>query len=95
MWNRIKRRGRNSEALAAARAEALLETTPAFLAEHSIKREATLDTPLAEPGLGLDSIQRMDLLATIEKQCDVTVPEALWADTPVATLRELLAHLDR
>jgi hypothetical protein len=65
MWERKNLRGHTSEALGAARGKALLETTRAFLDEHGIKRELTLDSPLAEPGLGLDSIQRLGLLAAM------------------------------
>ncbi len=93
MWERTKPRGHTPGAQATDRGRALLQTTRAFLDDNGIEREVTLDSPLAEPGLGLDSIQRMSLLATIEKQCELKIPEALWAETRTTTLRQLVAQL--
>ena len=73
--------------------EAVLHTTQSFLTQQGIERELSLDILLAEPGLGLDSLQRMDLLAEIEKACSVTIPEPLWGDQPVTSLRHLLESL--
>lgn len=60
------------------------------LAAHGIDRTVALDAPLGPDGLGLDSVGRLDLLAKVEKRCQLRIPEAYWGSRPLRDLNHLL-----
>lgn len=61
-----------------------------LMAEQNLPGEPALDRPLGETGLGLDSMARLDLLAAVEKECGVTVPEAYWGTKRFKDLNHLV-----
>ncbi|MDP6932400.1 MAG: phosphopantetheine-binding protein [Myxococcota bacterium] len=64
--------------------------TQELLASRGVVREVSLDDPLGAEGLGLDSVGQLDLLATVEKKCQVRIPEAYWGSRPLRDLNHLL-----
>ena len=60
------------------------------LAARGVERVVSLDEPLGPEGLGLDSVGRLDLLAEVEKRCQVRIPEAYWGSRPLRNLNHLL-----
>ena len=62
----------------------------AMLADRGVTRSISLDEPLGAEGLGFDSVARLDLLARIEKQCGVTIPEKYWGSKSPRNLRHLI-----
>ena len=59
-------------------------------AGRGLQSEISLDAPLGPDGLGFDSVARLDLLASVEKQCGVRIPEPFWGSRPLLSLNHLL-----
>ena len=68
----------------------LLDIARRLLREQGIQREPRLDISLAEDGLGFDSMRRLELLAAVEKECGVSIPEKYWSGPRVKDLNDLI-----
>lgn len=53
-------------------------------------REISLDAPLGEQGLGLDSLAFLRFITELENQFDVEIPEDVWIDRGQLTLTKLI-----
>jgi len=62
----------------------------AMLADRGVPRPVGLDEPLGAEGLGLDSVARLDLLASVEKRCGVRIPERYWGSQSLQNLQHLI-----
>jgi acyl carrier protein len=61
-----------------------------LMAEQGLSGEPTLASVLGEEGLGFDSMGRLDLLAAIEKEAGVTIPEKYWSGRKLRTLGDVV-----
>jgi len=61
-----------------------------LMREQGIAGEPRSDVPLGEEGLGFDSMGRLDLLAAIERECSVSIPEKYWGTAPLRGLDDLV-----
>lgn len=61
-----------------------------LMREQGIVGEPRSDVPLGEDGLGFDSMARLDLLAAIESECAVSIPEKYWGTAPLRGIDELV-----
>ena len=88
LWRRSAsgRKKQRREALAAQ----VLAIAQEMLAGRGLQSEISLDAPLGPDGLGFDSVARLDLLASVEKQCGVRIPEPFWGSRPLLSLNHLL-----
>ena len=68
----------------------VMQVTEDFLRERELEREVTLDSPLSERGLGLDSIARMELMGELERRGGLTIPERYWEATDTLTVGGLV-----
>jgi acyl carrier protein len=68
----------------------VLDIARRLLREQGIQREPRLDISLAEDGLGFDSMRRLELLAAVEKECGVSIPEKYWSGSRVKNLNDLI-----
>ncbi|MBI2435154.1 MAG: acyl carrier protein [Candidatus Hydrogenedentes bacterium] len=74
----------------------VLEVAERVMRQRGIQRLPSLDLPVTEEGLGLDSMGRLELLQALEETAKVSIPEIYWDGRKLKTLREtakLLAHL--
>jgi acyl carrier protein len=55
--------------------------------------EIDTDAPLFGEGLGLDSIDALQLVVTMEKQFGVIVPDAATGTTVFASVRSMAAYI--
>lgn len=80
-----------------ARREALLDVIREVLIEHLKVRiepdQVQPDTPLFGTGLGLDSVDAVDLVVGIEKRCGVRVPDDERGRAGLRTVNTLIALL--
>ena len=60
------------------------------LTDRGLQRAVSLDVPLGANGLGLDSVGQLDLIAKIEKACQLRIPEEYWGSKPLRDLNHLL-----
>ena len=82
----LGRRRKKREALA----ERIIAVTGTVMAERGIERPVALDVSLAEDGLGLDSLARLELLHAVEEQLGVRVPDVYWGTKPLRDLNHLV-----
>lgn len=68
----------------------VIELTHEFLRGRGTDREFSLDSPLSQAGVGLDSVGCLELLAEIERRCRVKIPERHWDRVPRMTLGKLV-----
>lgn len=73
-----------------ARAAQVIAIAQEMLSQRGLEAAVSLDAPLGTEGLGFDSVARLDLLAAVEKQCGVRIPEAFWGTRPLQSLNHLL-----
>lgn len=57
-----------------------------LMKERGLAGEPDLNAPLAEDGLGFDSMSRLDLLSAVEKETGVSIPEQYWGTRPFKDL---------
>ncbi len=68
----------------------IVELVQQFLKEGELDRNVSLDSPLSQAGLGLDSVACLELLAEIERRCEARIPERYWGEVPKMTLGDLV-----
>ncbi len=66
----------------------ILDIASRVMRDRGIEKAPTLDLPLTEDGLGLDSMARMELLQTIEEATGVNIPERYWDGHGLKNLRD-------
>ncbi len=69
-----------------ALAEQVLNIAQGVMQERGIVADPSLEAPLNEEGLGLDSMGRLELLRAVERGFQVDIPEKYWG---VAVLQDL------
>ena len=74
------------------RVEAILRKT---LEATGLPSGAPLDAPLSTAGLGLDSIEILELLRTVEAECEVRIPDRHWGEKRPRTAGEILDIISR
>ena len=60
-----------------------------LMGELGLPGQPRLDAPLGEGGLGFDSMGKLDLLAAVEKECAVAIPEKYWGPRQLKNLADL------
>lgn len=70
--------------------EQIIKIAKTVLLNRGIPQEPDLTTSLAEDGLGLDSLGRLKLLAEIEKEMKVDLPEEYWGGSNFKNLGEII-----
>jgi acyl carrier protein len=68
----------------------VLEIAGRLMREHRIQGAPSLDVPLGEDGLGLDSVGCLDLMGAIETECGLLLPEKYWTSRRLRDLNELI-----
>ena len=68
----------------------VLQVTQDFVAARGMERTVTLDSQLSKAQLGLDSIARLELIAEVERQGNLTIPERFWESTNALTVGQLV-----
>ena len=68
----------------------VLKVTQEFLLARGIERTLTLESRLSQVDLGLDSIACLELIAEVERQGGMTIPERYWEATNQLTLGGLV-----
>lgn len=61
-----------------------------LMAQQSLPGEPALGMSLGETGLGFDSMSRLDLLAAVEAECGVSIPEQYWGTKRFKDLAHLI-----
>ncbi len=73
--------------------EDILKIAKRVLQERGITGNLDLMNPLNEEGLGLDSIGRLNLLAEIEKETRVELPEECWGSRTFDNLFSIIQFI--
>ena len=68
----------------------VLQVTRDFVQARGSERVVTVDSQLSKTELGLDSIARMELIAEVERQGSLTIPERYWETTNTLTVGQLI-----
>ena len=68
----------------------VVAVTERMMHRRGLRQPVHLDTPLAEEGLGFDSMARLELLHAIEEELGVKIPDTYWGTKPVKNLRHLI-----
>ena len=68
----------------------VLKVTREFLHARGIERTVTIESRLSQVELGLDSIACLELIAEVERQGAMTIPERFWESTSTLTLGGLV-----
>ncbi|GMW03126.1 MAG: hypothetical protein AMXMBFR84_42620 [Candidatus Hydrogenedentota bacterium] len=62
---------------------------------QGITIEPNLDASLSEEGLGLTSMGRLELLAAVERELGVSIPEDYWGAKRISSLGHLVRLISR
>ena len=68
----------------------VLDVTREFLRNRGIEVECSLNSDLSLTIVGLDSIGHLELLAEIERCCEIEIPERYWGDLSKITIENLI-----
>ncbi len=68
----------------------MLSVAQRVMRQRGLDGKADLDVSLAEDGLGLDSMGRLELLQAVEEEFGVEIPEEYWGTRQLANLRALI-----
>lgn len=68
----------------------ILTVAKRLMAEQGLNGDPQLTSAIGEGGLGFDSMGRLDLLAAVEKQGGVTIPEKYWSGRKLQTLADVV-----
>jgi acyl carrier protein len=71
----------------------ILKIADRVLRERGISRKPSSEESLAEDGIGLDSIGRLVLLAEIEKEMQIELPEEYWGSRTFENLEEIVQFI--
>ena len=68
----------------------VLQVTQDFVKARGLERTVSLESQLSKAELGLDSIARLELIAEVERQGSLTIPERFWESTNTLTVGQLV-----
>lgn len=70
-------------------AQQIIEIARQVATRRGLPRGPELDEPLDQQGLGMDSIGLLSLLAEVEKQLEVDLPEESWDGRSLRTVAQI------
>jgi len=66
-----------------------------MLEQKGMAVDFELSDPLSTAGIGLDSMDILELLRAVESECGVKIPDRHWGTTPPGTIDDILDIIAR